>query len=373
MRPETLPGPRAFLARAAQAMARDGSLVLHLPRTPPAWLLPAIEDAVGEETGVRVIRIDAAALGGRSPAHMMAAHVMPGATRIRTVAALLAEPEVADAAFLVRGIPPEEWESWTTFRRSFDRERARLSAPLMPFLLLCAPPGPPPRLGEGLGWLGCSLRLDVETAATAIFGVPEPADLLAAVDLAVAVEVAGWDIEVLEEIAGLNPVERMDPAALCRHLAGFRPEAERTWSGGGVDLWDGDPSEHAALLARRGDAAAMAARILHGQLRVIFPFLDRVRRAAIGRDEARLAALLPFTRPWDDRRTMAEAASLEITDILLLGSWLPPTEEKFLLLCKGVRNALAHGKAAKRDDLRALTTGWRKLSNNFITICHGWR
>jgi hypothetical protein len=375
---EALPGPRAFLSAAAADLARCGSLVLHLPRRPPSWLLPALEKAVGETTGVRSLRLDVSSgAGQRSPSHVMATHVMPGATRIRTVAGLLSEPAVSDAAFVVSGIPEEEWAIWTTFRRSFDRERARLAArpgaPLMPFLLLCAPPGPRQRAADGAAWLGCMTRLDGETAASCLVGRPRPGDLVAETELAVAVEIAGWDVAVLEALLALPSTERMEPDAIVARLAGLLPDINGSWAGGGLDLWDGDPFEHPSLVARRSDEDAIAARVLHGQLRVVFPFLDRVRRAAIARDLRRLALQVPFKRPWDPDHPVLEVGRLEFKDILHLLTGLPALEVAFLKLCRDIRNALAHGRPVSRDYLVALDTGWRRLGGAFVPQRGTWR
>lgn len=382
--PQSLQGPAAFLREIAAGVVQDGIGCIPIPDSPPEWLLPSIREAIEATATVRAFSINASkGLKGRSPAHMLASAVMPGATAIRSVAALIGEAELADAAFVVSGIPMGEWPQWATFLRAFKAEWARADRPNLPLVAFCPPssvgahdlarfcrPG-----GEPLAWRGRVERIDTEQAAFAYFGKPDGQDLASSVATSVAVELAGWDLQVLEFLATEKVEERLDPTTFLEGIASQLPAEVPSWARGTVDGWDGMPFVHTLSLLRTGERAAVDDRIWKGQVRVLFPFLQRVRAIVVGHYKACLVSKLPREKvfPGGTTRIYRDPFRLEFWDIIdILGGVASSKELGFLKICHKVRTALAHMDVVAPQFTTGLSNWWRVNAGLYAHECPGW-
>ena len=383
--PQSLRGPAAFLREVAEGVVREGIGCVPVPDRPPEWLLPGIREAIEAAATVRAFDIDAGTgLEGRSPAHALASAVMPGATAIRSVAALVDEAELADAALVVRGIPAGEWPQWSTFLRAFKAEWARADRPNLPLVAFCPPSSVgahglarfhPPG-GRPLAWRDRVGRLDTERATAGFFGNADGHDLAASVAGSVAVELAGWDFRVLEYLATLHETEeRLDPRTFLEGIASKLPPGVPSWARGMVDGWDGVPFVHTLSLMRMNDRRAVEDRIWKGQVRVLFPFLQRVRAIVAGHYGTCLLAKLPRekTFPGGATRVYRDPFRLEFWDIIdMLGGVASEKELGFLKACHRVRTALAHMEAVQPQFTMALSNWWRVNAGIYTQECPGW-
>jgi hypothetical protein len=209
--PYALIGPNAFMSEAADILMHEGVLLLDMPQTPPNWLIPGLEHAIERVGAVRTFVVDVShGLGRRSAAHSLASRVMPAATSIRSASSLVNEPDLSDAAFIVHGILPSDWQQWSIFLRAFRIERRRGGRADLPLVAACLPPAADTNDARSLAgsgyvqWRGRISRADTEAAAHELFNRPDGNDLAHITALATAVELAGWDFRIIQALATLS-------------------------------------------------------------------------------------------------------------------------------------------------------------------------
>ncbi len=377
----SLPGPSKFLAAAADALLRDGVLWIGLPAAPPAWLIPAMQEAIRTAASARVFDGNASSgLGGMAPAHWLASLSSPVPTSIRSVADFLDDPEFADAAYVVHGIRRANWRAWAGFLRLVRTERVRKPRIASPLVVIAPPEGTPQQeVRSAVGtrehrWQGRVSRLDTEIAVAKRLGWPSSHDVASATAAACAVEVAGWDLRLVDVLTRLGEEQQLNPLPALEPDAAKLPDVVPSWDNGVIDIWDGQPFEHTLSLLRRGRRDAAARRVWQAQVRVLFPFLGHIRSCVVRRYRDELMRDGPLVKTFHSRtEVIAQPEKFEFFDIHdRLQARVPERDAKFLRLCHKLRSSLAHFDPAPADFVVNLGRFWEENSHRYGDEWPGW-
>jgi predicted kinase len=346
-----LPGTAKFLSRVKMlATQPSGGMCLLLPDPMPEGVLEAAADSVRVETGLRVMVLDVSGgTGQRGPAHWLAARSAVDAIGIRSAADFLDEPDLADVVFIVHGLSRKDWRAWANFVRLL-RAEARTVRVAAPAVIVVPPVNIPQQeiqavFGrDSLSWMGRIGRLDTEMMVA---------------------RASMWsDVE-----RRLNSLDDLRP-----QVAGWE-DIHPTWENGLIDLWDGGPFEHSLSLICRGREADVLRRIWRAQVRVVFPFIERVRAAVTRRFRNELLADGPVVKTFNNGKTvtLSDPERFEFWDIHnRLRRLVPEPEASFLWLCYRIRNNMAHMDFATVEHLVSISKYWEENSHRYLDDCHGW-
>ncbi|MEP6668741.1 MAG: hypothetical protein ABJF10_06285 [Chthoniobacter sp.] len=344
----------------AEDLAQGRSLALAMPARPPDGWLDALRQALRDRASLEVERMSA---NGDAPLAQLASR-FAGADAAN-LPALVVAPAFAGQCVAILDVPGEHWAAWCALLTQFEVATRGCSLFARPRLLvaggavaLSSPPAPQPGL-IAHRWNGAAAPLDLRLYAAILFeeaaGPPWQRQLAAAV----SAELALWDPELCEFCRRLTLADLLDPLVPLQNWA-----AERCWSAEDPAMneaaaWhlgcrhecDGQPREHAAWLALRGDQASLAQRVWSAQVGVLFPLLERHRQSLIGRWPRRLT--VPYTTPSGQR--IEDRRDLELAHIA--AQWRGLTdmrrEREFAVWLRDLRNCLAHGEPVAADVLQS--------------------
>lgn len=334
VRPWTLPGPAALVARVCATADRHKAAVLHAPFDAAA-LADALQDHLARQGTFTVCRLD---LIGTLPFEVQLAGVAHvGCTN---PAALATSPTLDQTALVVR-TRGGALAGLATFARMIRRQ----------------PPGEGPILivvsEDGACALeGCSVEpvrnafgpLDgAAYAATLPTGLrPFEARLVASV----AIEVAAWNVVLLERLMALPPEQAIRPD---RHVCSWDDGDMARWKGvtlawanGSVDEWGGEQMEHPLWLAANRPEG-LSKRVWRGQLAILLPWIEQNRQLIIARERRYLRV--------DKVRSGPDLESLDWGPLAFQLSRVPAVRSLAQTL-REARNELAHGRPITCDHVR---------------------
>lgn len=376
-----LPGPTRFVERVATAVigTEDGVVGLSLPTPHPGGLIGAIANHLEMHSAATVIRVDASTgLRNRAPVTMLANAAGLRTNGIRLVGDFLIAPELSAGIFVVEGIPAEDWYPWVYFLKLLRTERVRLGRTLAPSLLVVFPSGVPRDdaiavVGKEFRWLGQVTRHDTETFIEARLGWPDDS-LLARTAVSVATVLAGWDEDLARGLASLSLATLANPLT---HLKQYAPALKKhpSWSNGLVDRWDGLTWVHTSALLAAQDDDGLDKRVWRGQVRILFPFLDQIRVAFVGKYLDHIQAQLPFTKEFTGghKKTYKSAWELELYDVNeRIKDDLPDNYALLINLCIRMRRSMAHFEPVQANYINKASELWEDLSSTFTEDCPGW-
>lgn len=342
LRPWMLPGPTAFIARVCSAADREKVVVLHAPFAGEA-VAEALRRHIERDGlyAVQPLELDA-----QNGFESLAAQIgLKGSSS----AALATSPALEHSAVVVR-IKGSADLGLATFARMIRRQPAGQG----PILLVVSEDG-------GCGLDGRSVEpvrdafgpLDgAAYAATIPTGLrPLEARLVASV----AIEVAAWDVALLDRLMALPPGQAVCPD---RHVANWDEGGTSrwlrvacTWQNGCLDDWGGEPAEHALWLAANRPAG-LAKRVWRGQLAMLLPWIEQYRQMIIERERK-------FLRP--DARSGVDVESLDWGPLAFQLDRVP-TVKPLALALRGARNELAHGRPVMWEQVRLCLEAARAYS-----------
>lgn len=378
----SLPGPSRFISDVSSTIegAADGVVGLRLPKAiRPPGLLDALKRNIEGATAMRVVVVDVAKQpSSRPPSSILAAaaHVNPG--KIRLVSDFISEPQLAETLFLIQGISTAQWPTWQLFLHRVREERAKQERILAPKLAIVAPGGIAQNewhtvVKRDLKWLGRISRLDTELYVERALGWPDDS-LASRTAASVITELAGYDPAVIHELAQRPLEDQIDPRRVADQFLQDLGDIRPCWENGLVDRWDGAPWIHSCALAHTDFPDQLRLRIWRGQMRVVFPFIQQVREAFIGKYRERIEAGLPITKNYHGREVVYNNPwKLELYDVrkLLSGS-LPPAEDGLLDDCTSLRRAMAHFDVGDTQRIQQASEIWEGLEPTFQEGHHGW-
>ncbi|HCF60850.1 MAG TPA: hypothetical protein DFS52_22970 [Myxococcales bacterium] len=170
--------------------------------------------------------------------------------------------------------------------------------------------------------------------------------------LAIAVELAGWDLELARRLAERSLPELLRPARILREEVQARdwrkPAPKDRWAAGWSDHWRGSRFDHPAALALEGKDPELAQRVWKAELAVLFPLI-----------EERRCALLPQLRPFLKAPIDTPTGRIETIEDLEIGQiWHQVRHSKLSAATKtrvmglaNMRRALAHVEPIDPGDL----------------------
>ncbi|MER9458278.1 hypothetical protein NKI80_00045 [Mesorhizobium sp. M0387] len=327
LRPWMLPGPAAFVARMCSLADRHKVVVLHAPFA-SASVAEALRHHIGREGRYSVIPVN---LDAQEPFESSLA-ASAGLATSSSLAALVTSPVLQYAAIVVfsRG-PPDSGLA------SFARMIARQPLEERPILLVVSEDG------------GCVLEGHALEPVRDVFGPLDGAAYAAALPrggrplearlvASVAIEVAAWDVVLLDRLTALPPEQAVRPDL---HLAAWdNGETARwrgmapTWEKGCLDDWGGEPTEHVLWIAANRPSA-LAKRVWRGQLAMLLPWIEQYRQAIIEQEKRNL-------RP-DITRSGPDIESLDWGPLAFQLDRVPNVK-RLAHAFREARNELAHGR-----------------------------
>lgn len=337
--PWSLPSAAAFLDELEEAHDR-GLVAVHVdPAMPDGW-----------DRALR-LRLEA------RPQEVCTAVAQYGRQPIDTVAEILgAEAHlnaVCEAAYCsttvimdLSGLEADARRPWWTFAARL--RDAREAAGIGTSLVLAGVPAQE-RLPDGLAflrWGDRTRRVDVAIWAD-LHAPTERPEPLASMAIALAVELCGWRLDLVEAIVRAGREDLMDPIGWLERRGAEPLDGARQFNGSAMRC--------AMALLRAGDQSELERRIWRAQLASVFPWIEEARQAIITRYRRLLVV--------DEH---LHALGVRDADEIELGALARqlrariPRDEAQRLDCLGrIRNALAHRKPAPPADLAAALRGVR--------------
>jgi hypothetical protein len=329
LKPWMLPGPATFVARVCAVADRHKVVVIHAPFQPQA-VTEALKAHL-ERDGRYLLFEIGSEVAGSFERRLAAAAGIDSAT-VPSAAALATSPRLDNAAIVIRSRGAAE-AGLAAFARMIGRQPEGQG----PIVLVVSEDGAGSLEGHPFEPTR-SVFGPLDGAAYAA-AMPRPLRALEARLVAsVAIEVAAWDVGLLDRLTALPPEQAVRPDRCVNawddgQVARWQGRA-RTWEGGSVDDWGGEPAEHAFWLAANRPTA-LTKRVWRGQLAMLLPWIERYRQAIIERERRALRA--------DTLRSGSDVESLDWGPLAVQLERVPELKN-LLPTFRGARNELAHGR-----------------------------
>ena len=342
----SLPGPAAAVGRILTSVLRDRVLVVHSPRggsglhealCTHVYTLSRTPIAIEASSAVGFHVALCALIGS---AETVPVAVLTGSEPLRGAVVILTASGALDADV-----------------QSFARIAARLQEDLGPCLLVVSSDtqarvddSDPHELRGVVGPL--------DSAAYAAWLPRSGRPLFEQFVASVAVEVAAWDVELLDRLTALPLAQAFRPD---QHVAAWCDGRAVAWSGlpprwevGSLDRWGGVDVEHPAWLAANRPHM-LEKRVWRGQLSTVLPWIEDHRMRLIERNKR----LLRPSGPSDD------IALLDWGPLVLQLKARDGKRAQTMSQFRNARNELAHGRPLGWDHIRACIAG----SADLIDAC----
>lgn len=345
LRPWALPGPATFVARMCSLADRQKVAVLHAPFAAEA-VAEALEGHIAREGRYGVLRVQQCPQ--EQFQHSLATNI--GLSSGLSSAAFATSTALRHSAIVVcwRGGPDRSLAS-------FSRVVAQQPPGEGPILLVVSEDG------------GCVLEGHSLEPVRDVFGPLDGAAYAAALPrgsrplearlvYSVAIEVAAWDVALLDRLTALPPEQAVRPDLYINawdygELGRWRGLSP-TWETGCVDYWGGERTEHALWVAANRPNA-LAKRVWRGQLAMLLPWIEQYRQAIIEHEKRNL-------RP--DNRSGPDVESLDWGPLAYQLDRIP-VMKRLAQAFREARNELAHGRPILWSHIRICidsARAWRR-------------
>lgn len=280
-----LAGPARYVRQATRDLLGGSSVILQLPPHVPMGLSAEIRRLLAENDCVRWVSPNPGELDFSSVVNLAASlhekwfsRNLDGLGEIDSLVAAMRYSavflEVSDAV------------AWKVLRELLDRFRRAASA-VEEGERGCFSIALSSRLPAGPGEIGLNIYpwKDVVSALDVWRWVHEQAESVEASEIerslrcSLVVELAAYDLCLAERLATVRLSGLCAPVPFLKQYALAHEDwtEDPVWENGSLDNWRGAAMSHSAWLALRGREAEIARRIWHGQLAVLFPYLERCR------------------------------------------------------------------------------------------------
>ena len=349
--PWSLPGPAREVAELCNALYEQRVVAVRVPLG-GSTLAYAMQQRLNDHGQVHVHMVEACL--GRSTVMAIAQSIGISA---KNAAALVTAPELNDCAVILemsRG-------QGDVFEPNHELNDLARFAPLSPtgskpLILIIGdghlPPiaGKRPREMRGVvGPLDAASRLAQHTIELGHFEHR--------LVTSIAMETAGWDIEVLDRLATLPIAQAIRPDQCVEAWADSRFHAwggvQANWTTGTIDNWAGESCEHPLWLAANQPPRLMK-RVWRGQVAVLLPWIETRRLETIARFRKNL-------RP-DPDRSGPNLESLDWGPLRSQLNWVPNGLIDFLESHRVARNELAHGRPLRWPEIAKCLSSARRWS-----------
>ncbi|MGI5861121.1 MAG: hypothetical protein ACOX6T_03580 [Myxococcales bacterium] len=342
-----LPGPSSFAAEIDRLVQAGESVAVVFPPGTPA--------------GLRSLLVARARADGRCWYQLRPGNEQP----IEALADLVGAPvpcgthaarelahELCATAIWIEGLSEDRAKPWVELLTDFARAARSEPAGTTGSLLLVVGPETAVRAEIGLRVLKWRGRLRYEDALIHLADFSESGSVEERLRLAIAVELAGWDLELARQLAERSLAELLRPTRILQEEArarGWRrPGTRDRWAVGWSDQWRGSPFDHPAALALEEREQEITQRVWNAELTVLFPLI-----------EERRCALLPQLRPFLRAPIETPTGRIETVEDLEIGQiWYQVRHSRLSAATKtrimglaNMRRALAHVEPIDPKDL----------------------
>jgi hypothetical protein len=347
-----VPGPGRFLRTVIQDLRSGKNVVLAFPPFAPDGFSEALAEQVRDNDSWRWRSINAEEYPSDGVANLTEAlhyRFVPSPLSSELCTALTLAKRLVGTIIWVENVAEQAWQTWFKFLAQY--QHACQSCDLFERSLFClsliGDPKPPPVPDVALclrRWEGAVTRLDVALHLDRVFFSRFPHPLHHRVALAVATELAGWDVHLARHLANkslsaiMNPFEVLCDFAVIR---GWTPDRRpnESWEDGTCDFVDGARMLHSAAAAAGGNRAEVTRRVWRGQVASLYPFIEEQRVRIIPHVRGYIRLPVETTYGWVDN-----AEDLELGQLLyfLRGKKIQPRIWRLLSLLTEMRHSLAH-------------------------------
>lgn len=345
-----LPGVQSFLGRVTVDLDAGSNVILHCPPNAPGELCDAIRDHCADMCPHRAwVAIDASDWRHSTLSSM--AHQI-ASVDTREQGAVVSPAQLADYAadrvYCIENVPARCWSLFLDFLECFRQaNHGREESDRDVFLVNASGMASVPIFDIGLrvvAWKEAVKEVDARLFyELSSLGDRRNSEMEASVRTSIAMELGGADLGLAHFLASRSLPELIDPTTvLCdfAETSGWCHSDCNSWNDGGIERYRGRDRVHSAVLAKRKSLSELQKRIWHGQLVVVFPYLEEQR-----------IQLLPRIKPSLRRITLSdrEGNPTELED-LELGSLAhfarrssaPRSLQTTISLLRDIRHELAH-------------------------------
>ncbi len=327
-----------------------GIVLLEAPPARSKGLKDAIEEAAVHHGAMGFVRI-AEDLMRLPPASAILEAALPSSLAPASSGpeSIVGNDDMAGLVILAE-LPNQAFWSWSVFASAFLAALAKKERLMPPSLILLLQPGSP-ELAPGVRIFRFEGEIGREDAILAHAGArrarrgQSPMERLLSLEL--VIELAGWDLGMIRDLATLDLKTLLDPMAWAdgRYV---NQGAAPSWAEGSFDVFEERPFPSLPSLLATGDSSEIEGRIWRAQVRAIFPWLEDWRQVALEAFKVRFH--LPL-RSYDDE-IIRDPASLDWGQMqYALRGRVNQREMDLLEIMKKVRNRLAHRETVGYGDL----------------------
>jgi hypothetical protein len=354
----SLPGPSQFVHEIHSEVRQGVNVIVMLPLHTPDGLGVELERQVKDDETLfwRSLRLGPGEEDGGDP--------FRGLSRLVAIEAL--RPELGELArafagsvVLIEAMPEAELHAWEGFLPRFAAAGRSLPPGEAGTLVLVIPPAPggyglQPTQDPALSvvrWQGQTSRVDSQLCLADEPCLSRGHSLEHELRLAVAMELAGYDLALAARLMDLPLKSLLDPVPTLQQVA-----QERAWTSCGCDPWaegreghwNGRQFLHSAAAVAEGKRSLVEQRVWKAELSLLFPEIERLRLELL--DSVRPALRVPMATPYG---TIERIDDLEIgqIDYQIQHSSLAPGLRRKIHHLAEMRRSLAHTELVKIDDL----------------------
>lgn len=344
----SLPGPRSFRDRVLSDLRDGKNVVVRLPEGTPD-MRRFLEEGVLRYDSLRFRHVDASEIHGVIPLALFSTlRCSRGIDELQTAATLAANLPDGDVVF-VNGIDADAWPAWAAFATQYQHGcNARPEHRRAMFCFAVSGPlNEEPKDDATLSVRECRecfSRLDAMLLIDQLLPGDRSNRTLRQVAVSVAAELAGTDADLALALARAGTDLVQDPIRIVSDVA-----ARMSWRNadltidrrccGWSESYDGVQRVRSTAASLRNDLATLRRRVWHGQIRILYPFIEEQRLRHIDRVSDWLT--LPVQTTFG---VVEHAIDLEIGPMVyvLRNTRLPKPTWDSLVLLNDLRRDLAH-------------------------------
>lgn len=344
-----LPGVQSFLQRVTDNLDTGTNVILQIPPVAPVGVLDALSDLSSEDyRHLHWLHVDASnwsATNVVSIANIVSLIDVGESTGVASAEDLASHGQ--QRVYAIDGISPQCWPVFTEFIELFRRaNHQRDENDRDVFLVNANAALPVPDFDIGLrviAWRDVVREIDSRLFLEQLVSQPQNSSLDAAIKMSIATELGGADLHLLERLA-TEPLEQLiSPELILLEFAkssGWCSAKCVSWCDGGIEVFRNRTRPHSSVVALLEDSNELRKRVWHGQLTIVFPYLEE-RRLEI------LSRLKPFLRNVDLRDPQGNATEIEDLELgslffFIRNSCAPSSIKDEVRLLRDLRHELAH-------------------------------
>jgi hypothetical protein len=351
-----LPGARRFIEEAASDIRDGKNLILCLPPFAPEQFERALSEALSATDDWLSLSLDYAP-SNAAPLDFLYSRFLPAEPpgQVRSLGKLL-ENLTGKIIWLADAATCSNWAAWQDFLSDYQRAcrhvplyaRTIFVVPLTSDLCTAAAPAEDVCLARR-EWRGALDEIDALLYSAALCRRPGLSPVKRRLAIALAANLAIWDLPLAERLAD-EPFENLlEPAVMLESLAAERGWHENTphdWENGTLDYFGDAPQPHSAVIVLNGQQTILTRRVWSAQSSVLLPYVEERRQNLLGEFKDVLPPLLekyPVTTRFNE--TIRDIHDLEIGHLeSLLGKQpaVAPERRREIENLRRIRNDLSH-------------------------------